>query len=452
MAALIYLSVAVLLAGPAMAQSPRPQRITAAPVAAPAETAEERQSLQRARSLLASGKRASAEEAHALLSPLEPRWSRDVEFNYLLGLAALESGKPHEAVFALQRAVAADPGFAGARIELARAYFDAGDNEDARREFNKVAAQQPPPEAAKVIHRYLEAIDRRALRYRPGWQARVEFGGGYDSNANDGTADSSFLGFDLSDASQETESGFFGAQAQVGYSLPLTPALGWRASIDGRHREYPDAKFVTQTGGRLRTGLVLSGADWQLASDVSAEALALDGEDNRRVVALDVSGHRVLSATSTGIVSLRAAQLRYDELLEVQDVDQWVGALMLQWRPLAARRWQFRIGPVGGREEARVQGSPFSRNLLGARTEISTVSRGWIWRALVGGLHSDYDEAFFGQTRRDRQFSVQLQLEIPAVFREWTLQPSLAYVDNQSDVALYEYERVEAGLHLQRRW
>ncbi|MGQ0700642.1 MAG: tetratricopeptide repeat protein [Panacagrimonas sp.] len=411
-----------------------------------------RNRVAQARSLLLSGNRPSAGEAYVLLAPLEFGKSGDPDFNYLLGLAALEAGKPNDAVFALLRAVAAEPGFAGARIELARAYFEAGDNEDARREFNVAAGQQPPPAAAAVIRRYLDAIDRKAQRYRSGWQGVAEFSGGYDSNANGGTADSVFLGFDLNEASVETESSFVGLEGQVAYSSPLTPVLGWRAALDARHREYPDASFVTQTSGRLRSGLAWAGSDWQIASDLSAEALMLDGEDNRQVIALDLYGHKQLSATTAGIANLRAAQVRYDEQLEVQDVDQWVGGLTLQWRPLAARRWQFQFGPLGGREDANDPASPFGRNLIGARAEVSAVSRGWIWRTSLGSLNSDYDGLFFGEERSDSQLTLQFQVEIPGVFRNWILRPSLTYVDNQSDIALYDYARVEAGLHLQRRW
>ncbi|MGQ0529056.1 MAG: tetratricopeptide repeat protein [Panacagrimonas sp.] len=155
------LVLAATLAVPAVAQSPlgRPAAVPAGPTAI---TPAERSTLQRAQQLLRSGDRSDAEQAHTLLAPLETQRSDEVDFSYLLGLAALGSGKTSEAIFALQRAVAGEPGFAGARLELARAYYEAGDNEDARREFERVAAQNPPPPARRLIEQYLEAIDRRA--------------------------------------------------------------------------------------------------------------------------------------------------------------------------------------------------------------------------------------------------------------------------------------------------
>ena len=45
-------------------------------------------------------------------------------FDYLLGVAALDNGYISEAIFSLRRAIAVEPGFSGARMELARAYFE----------------------------------------------------------------------------------------------------------------------------------------------------------------------------------------------------------------------------------------------------------------------------------------------------------------------------------------
>ena len=77
-------------------------------------------------------------EAYALLKPLEEDRAGDPNFDYVFGLSALDSGKPLEAVFALERAVDAAPDSGPARAELARAYLTLGDTDDARSEFDKV--------------------------------------------------------------------------------------------------------------------------------------------------------------------------------------------------------------------------------------------------------------------------------------------------------------------------
>src|SRR5512138_1099814 len=88
--------------------------------------------LKQAQSLLADKK---AGDAYALLVPHELDLGGTPLFDYLLGLAALDSGHPADAAFALERVVAAQPDFAGARIELARAQFEGGDLALSRTQF-----------------------------------------------------------------------------------------------------------------------------------------------------------------------------------------------------------------------------------------------------------------------------------------------------------------------------
>src|SRR5260221_6187151 len=76
--------------------------------------------IARAKALVDQGKPA---EAYEILAPLEDKLSGDVEFDYLLGVAALDSGKPDRATLAFERVLAVNPNFAGARLDMARAYF-----------------------------------------------------------------------------------------------------------------------------------------------------------------------------------------------------------------------------------------------------------------------------------------------------------------------------------------
>src|SRR3546814_19662724 len=61
----------------------------------------------------------------------------DPEFDYQLGMAALDAGRYGEAVIALQRVLAVQPNNAPARAELARAYALAGDIDTARAEIGR---------------------------------------------------------------------------------------------------------------------------------------------------------------------------------------------------------------------------------------------------------------------------------------------------------------------------
>ena len=69
---------------------------------------------------------AQAEQTYLALAPQADERAGDPAFDYALGIAALDSGRYGEAIIALQRVLAVQPGNAQARAELARAYALAG--------------------------------------------------------------------------------------------------------------------------------------------------------------------------------------------------------------------------------------------------------------------------------------------------------------------------------------
>ena len=92
---------------------------------------------EKAKNALRDGR---SETAYQLLVQYEINWSGEDAFDYLFGLAALDSGHAGDAIFSLQRLVARQPEFSGARLELARAYYDVGDNELARTNLEQSSA------------------------------------------------------------------------------------------------------------------------------------------------------------------------------------------------------------------------------------------------------------------------------------------------------------------------
>ncbi|MCZ7561309.1 MAG: hypothetical protein M5U30_15685 [Burkholderiaceae bacterium] len=123
------------------------------------------QLLATARSLIDGGR---ADVAFRTLEARVADYAGDPDFDYLLGLAALDSGRPGQAVIALERVLMVRPGFLQARAEIARAYFALRERENARREFETVAAQRIPEDARRIIGRYRT---RSAASTRPGGPA-----------------------------------------------------------------------------------------------------------------------------------------------------------------------------------------------------------------------------------------------------------------------------------------
>jgi len=114
--------------------------------------------LREADVLIRAGKPA---EAYQLLEPKEGDYSGEIAFDYMLGITALDIGKPDRATIAFERVLMTNPNFTGARLDLARAYFAMGSDDLAKNEFQIVLSQSPPQNAKEAVQKYLAAIEER---------------------------------------------------------------------------------------------------------------------------------------------------------------------------------------------------------------------------------------------------------------------------------------------------
>ncbi|HNZ57047.1 MAG TPA: tetratricopeptide repeat protein, partial [Methylophilaceae bacterium] len=112
---------------------------------------------QQARALMQSGDYVGA---YKLLEPLEEVHAGESDFDYLLGVAGVESGNVTRGVFALERVLATEPNHTDARTEMAKAHFKLGEVESSKLEFQNVLDQKPSQEVTSAIARYVTAIDK----------------------------------------------------------------------------------------------------------------------------------------------------------------------------------------------------------------------------------------------------------------------------------------------------
>jgi hypothetical protein len=106
------------------------------------------------RALVESGRSAEAYPMHcAALAALDAS-QYPPEFDLWCGIAAVDIGRAAEGVLSLERYVLQFPDDIRAHLELARAYFHAGDDIRSRQEFEAVAKLDLPAEVRAGIDRY----------------------------------------------------------------------------------------------------------------------------------------------------------------------------------------------------------------------------------------------------------------------------------------------------------
>ena len=412
-----------------------------------AATSDEQQFLADAESLLATGQ---SNAAFALLSTREAELAGNPFFDYLLGVAALDSGRHGEAIFSLRRSLAVAPEYSGARMELARAYFDSGNTGLARPLFVHLLDERPPTAVRTIINDYIAAIDSQPTAPKSSLRYSLDVAGGYDDNANGSTASQQFLGFTLSPENLKTESSFVEAGARFRFSNPKNTQFGWYAGGRASYRHNPDADFVD-------SGLVSgnAGMNWQRGTFFGRAGAdgywaTRDGEPNQSYAGLDVVlGNRLAEKWDVSF-GLRAGAIRHDDAIDTLDVDRvlYSGGLIYRF----GSPGNIGIEVIGGEDSERKAGSPYGNSKLGGRLTLNVpVGRNGQLFASTGSLTSEYDGLFFGSPRKDTQISSLLQITFRDVFAEGlSLTPRIRYIDNESNVALYNYDRTEVGLQL--RW
>lgn len=403
--------------------------------------------LSEAESLLADG---HSQQAYELLQPHEAAYAGHVLYDYLLGIAALDSGQSSEAIFSLRRALSVEPGFSGARMELARAYFESGNRDLARPLFAELLGENPPPAVADVIQQYLQAIDSAGTAPSRRFFPYLGMTAGYDSNANGSTGNQQFLGFTLSPDNVQTESGFAEFNAGFNAYLPRSSRFAWIYNARASHRANFDASFVDAT---IISGL--GGFNWQRDSWFGRAALdgfwgSRDGNPNETYLGVDAVVGKNIAEQWDMTAGIRGGAQRYDETLDVLDVNRFLYTLGVN-RHFASRA-QVSAQLIGGNDNEVQSGSPYGNTKFGARLSVASPVGSSVWMsAALGALESDYDGLFFGSPRKDTQLTAVLQFEFRDVMtRGLSITPRVRYVENDSDVELYSYDRTEMGIDV--RW
>jgi tetratricopeptide (TPR) repeat protein len=396
-------------------------------------------------------------EAYDLLRPLEAKRAGEIEYDYLLGIAALDAGDAQAAIFALERVLAVNPNYLQARAEIARAYYVLGERENARREFRTVRAQNPPDAARQTIDRYLSALEPQTSRLR----AFVEIGLGYDSNVNSATSRSTIAipafggAIGQLSPSAQAQSSWFGA-ASAGASIDQAVANEWSllaaASYTGKfNRDYNEFNTGALDGS--------AGARWtrganQLVGLVQGQMYWLDNDRYRNLYGGTAQWLHNLSPTQQLTVFGQFSALRYPQPSQSpQDANRAVGGVAYSQAFAGAYSPVGFVSGYGGDERATdsqfkyLGYTPFGARLGGQATLTpQTILFG---SAAYERRNYNGENPTFIVTREDNQYDLRLGLAY-AFLPKWTLTPQVAYTKNNSNIELNEYDRTVATVTVRR--
>jgi tetratricopeptide (TPR) repeat protein len=421
-----------------------------------AEASARQKLLQDAEKLINSGK---AADAYALLSPQQENLAGDPDYDYLLGIAALDSGKPNEAIFALERVLAVYPDNLQARAEIARAYFATGEKELARQEFEAVQSRHPPREVNATIQKFLDAINQGQGPQSTLLSGYLEAALGSDSNVNSATGSSqvaipAFGGAiaTLNASGVETKDSFanISGGGNVRHVLSSDWAMFGGASFDERLNS---TRHVFNTGTiNGNVGLNLSKAENSYSAALQLQSFSVDNKRYRDGTGMTMQWQRDLKNSSQFSSYLQYTHLKYPDQ-STRNANRYV--LGAAYASVLGGNLTPAVyaGLYAGQEKEQQSGVPYlGQKLYGVRTggELNISAQTKLFASVsVESRHYGGDDPFFLVTRKDTQ--ADLNMGAKYVMRKlWTLTPQLAYTKNQSNIIINEYKRTLLSVSLRR--
>ena len=202
----------------------------------------------------------NSDKAYAQLAPMEERLTGNSDFDYVYGVAALDSGHPAQAVVALRSALKARPDFHTARAELGRALAAMGDLAGAKREFEAVHnVPELPTVTRDAVGRHITAIDATvANKSTKPYSGYIETSVGYDTNVNAGPSSQTllipalaFLGpATISPQAMPKKAGFYEIAGGFNGALPINNETAVFANLVGNiHPLFDYSEFRTALAG-----------------------------------------------------------------------------------------------------------------------------------------------------------------------------------------------------------
>ncbi len=387
--------------------------------------------------------------AYRLLEPLEDERAGDVDYDYLLGVAAIESGNTTRGAFALERVLATDPNHKDARAEMAKAHFILGETQASKAEFNNVLQQNPDAETKRVIEKLLTAIQKNEGTTTT-FGAYLNFGLGYDSNVSSAPSISSIgvpafggLLIELDNSAREQSDNFMNLAAGVSVRHPFTDKLAVFGAVSGTSRINSDRTAFDNSALDFNAGFQYRQNQHNFSFALQDNHFDLDSENFRHAYGATAQWLYNVNANNQIGAYLQYSRLNYHGN-EIRNADRTILGLN------AAHVFSGDLSPVvfasiySGREVARdSQFDHFSLDIGGLRTggQLSLNSQWQLQGSFAYELrNNDEDEPFFLKKRKDRQYDASLGLNfIPA--RDWSIRPQVSYSKVDSNIELNSFDR-----------
>ncbi len=372
------------------------------------------------------------------------------EFDFILGLAAIESGRPNEAVFAFERLLLSNFRRQRVQLELGRAYFLSNNLAAAETVFREVLAGNPPDNVARNIEGFLTLIAQAQAQTRSSFRWYLGAMLGTDNNINSatdlGVIDTPIGEVTLSPAGQSIRSNFMEQSAGFVYTRP-------------RDR---DSRLIVQGNVNRRDNF----SSDQFDLDIFSSEVSYSHDEGRarfnhtlrlQKVNLDSSAFQKSGSILTGVqligdngwgqnFTAAYTAVRYNTAdnpgNNLRDINQ---TLLAAGVSKSHTRWRHSFNLFHGRDDIQRQAGKNNATIF---TGIALTEQVMLNQSNLAYLRLSRqmrkhraDEPIFGVRRENRTYNAALGW-IWQVNSALTITSEVNWTDNASNIGLYSYDRL----------
>lgn len=392
-------------------------------------------------------------------------WEGDSQFDFLYGLAALESGEPNEAVFALERAAATSRDGVmrdRARLELARAYFVTNNLTAAENLFNRVLTSNPPANVRQNIQAFLQLIESRRNTQEPSFSWTVASVLGSDGNINSATSngliDTPLVGeIELNPDGQQLEDEYSQTTLTMAYVFPFTRDRSLNFNLNYVHLNNlsTDQFDIDNLRGTATYG-------WgdninRFRHSLVAAKVNLDGNSFQETLGVNSSWQHSWGDGWYNTLSAAYSQIRYDTSGNAQNALRDVDQLLLTAQVTRIAGSFTHTGNIYHGDESpefpgtgKHNGRSYSGAAYSLLYRLNAQHTPYLRASIQDVEHDANHPVFFNTVRADDTRSITAGWF-------WQLQSNLmitgqaSYTDNSSNIPLFDYSRFkyQAGFRYQ---
>lgn len=388
------------------------------------------------------------QEAYKLADSIKLENEGDPAFDYYYALSALETGHPDKAVFALERVIANQPDNQAAKLDLARAYYLKGEFEKSKTLFKLVLDTSPPNNVRNNINSYLKRIEKFLAANSYQTTAFAELSVGWDSNINSASDETTIslsnILFTLD--SNKVDALFSTIKASGNYLKRINKFNSYFIGGQVKSRDNISQDYDTDDL-MLRTGYLYINDKTRLTIPVSYQSTYLNRENYRSVFSLSTELTQFNNKNEFNSYVLQYGMTTYDQRssLNLQYMNLGFSNNMLSPSDSYINTISLFLGTEVPEDSSNKQNT---RDYGGLAYQWGNVTnKGLYTRMNVYNFKHQATNQTLGKKRIDTLANVLLGYKSQP-FKNWTIDSTVGYLNNESNIGIYSYNRTTAEVVL----